>query len=122
MIELTSSLQLNDFKQTSSPRLIFSDTDPESCWRGCTSAKRHFVTGKFTSNHQPATVPHCSLWTAENRNRLRRAPNYAPNARGTLKNDFHSILASHNYVISDNKLNEFTFQYADFENAIRPTS
>jgi hypothetical protein len=50
------------------------------------------------------------------------APTYAANARGILQNDFHSILASHNFVISDNKLNEFTFQYADFKNAILPTS
>jgi hypothetical protein len=50
------------------------------------------------------------------------APTYAPNARGILGNDFHSILASHNFVLSDDKLNEFTFQYADFKNAILPTS
>ncbi len=50
------------------------------------------------------------------------APNYAANARGTLTNNFHSILASHSYVISDDKLNEFNFQYADFRDEIRPTS
>src|SRR5262249_13216213 len=47
---------------------------------------------------------------------------YAPDARGTLTNTFHSILGSYNYVLSESRLNEFTFQYADFQNAIRPTS
>ncbi len=50
------------------------------------------------------------------------APNYAPSARGDVTNTFHSFLASHNYVIGTDKLNEFTFQYADFTDTIDPTS
>src|SRR5207237_10467838 len=39
-----------------------------------------------------------------------------------LTQTFNSILASHSFVVSENKLNEFTYQYADFKNAILPTS
>lgn len=48
--------------------------------------------------------------------------NYTPSARGDVTNTFHSLLASHNYVISGDKLNEFMFQYADFKNTILATS
>jgi hypothetical protein len=49
-------------------------------------------------------------------------PGYAPNSWASLKNTFHSILASHNYLIGDDKLNELLFQFADFQNQITPDS
>ncbi len=45
---------------------------------------------------------------------------YAPNSWAGLKNTFHSVLANHNFLIGDNRLNELQFQYADFQNEITP--
>lgn len=79
-------------------------------------------TGKFTSNLNPKQFLTVRYGQQKTTTVYGAAPVIAANARGILANDFHSILASHNYVVSDNKLNEFAFQYADFKNAITPTS
>jgi hypothetical protein len=82
----------------------------------------NLFTAKFTSNLSPTQYLTVRYGQQKTETAYATAPNYAPNARGTLTNTFHSALASHSYVISEDKLNEFTFQYADFKNAIRPTS
>ena len=69
---------------------------------------RQFLTVRY--GQQKTTAPYAT------------APYYAPSARGALTNNFHSLLASHNFVISADKLNEFLFQWADFKNQILPTS
>ena len=79
-------------------------------------------TAKVTANIDPRQFMQVRYGQQKTETIYGAAPNYAPNARGTLTNDFHSFLASHNWVVSEDKLNEFTFQYADFKNAIRPTS
>lgn len=80
------------------------------------------LTAKFTSNLTPEQYLTVRYGQQKTTTIYGAAPNYAANARGTLTNTFHSILASHSYVLSEDKLNEITFQYADFQNAIRPTS
>jgi hypothetical protein len=79
-------------------------------------------TFKFTSNLDPRQFLTVRYGQQKTTTIYAAAPNYAPNARGTLTNTFHSILASHSFVLSENKLNEFTYQYADFKNNIQPTS
>ncbi len=79
-------------------------------------------TAKATANLDPRQFLTVRYGQQKTETLYATSPNYAANARGTLTNDFHSLLASHSFVISENKLNEFTFQYADFTNSIRPTS
>lgn len=79
-------------------------------------------TFKFTSNLDPRQFLTVRYGQQKTTTIYAAAPNYAPNARGNLTNTFHSLLASHSFVISENKLNEFTYQYADFKNDIQPTS
>ncbi len=79
-------------------------------------------TAKFTANLDPSQFMQVRYGQQKTETIYGAAPNYAANARGTLTNDFHSLLASHTWVVSEDKLNEFTFQYADFKDAILPTS
>ncbi|MCI0602335.1 TonB-dependent receptor [bacterium] len=79
-------------------------------------------TGKVTSNLNPTQFLTVRYGQQKTTTIYGAAPYNAPNARGTLRNDMHSLLASHSYVISEDKLNEFTFQWADFKNEIRPSS
>lgn len=46
----------------------------------------------------------------------------APDALGTLTNEYESILASHTSQIGSDKLNEFVFQYTTFDNIITADS
>ncbi|HSE40666.1 MAG TPA: TonB-dependent receptor, partial [Acidobacteriota bacterium] len=80
------------------------------------------VTAKFTSNLNPEQYLSVRYGYQKSTSIYGSAPYVTANARGTLTNKFNSVLASHNYVISDDMLNEFSFQYADFDNAILPTS
>jgi outer membrane receptor protein involved in Fe transport len=84
--------------------------------------KDTFFTGKFTSNINPAQYLTVRYGQQKTSTAYGTGPLVAPNARGVLENKLHSILVSHNYVLSENKLNEFVFQYADFDNTISPTS
>lgn len=79
-------------------------------------------TVKFTSNIDPKQFLTVRYGQQKTTTVYPSGPNYAPNSRGNLLNTFHSLLASHNYVLSGDKLNEFTFQYADFHNQIFPNS
>jgi len=49
-------------------------------------------------------------------------PLVPPNGWGESTNKFNSINANHNTVLGGAKLNEFIFQYADFDNAITANS
>lgn len=84
--------------------------------------RENLGTFKFTANIDPKQFLTVRYGQQKTTTIYATAPNYAPDARGTLTNTFHSILASHSYVISENKLNEFTYQYADFANAILANS
>ncbi len=46
----------------------------------------------------------------------------APTAWSSLTNNLHSILASHNYLLGQDKLNELLFQYADFKSETESVS
>ena len=79
-------------------------------------------TGKFTSNIDPKQYLTVRYGQQKTTAVYGNAPYYAPNARGQVTNTFHSLLASHSYVVTENKLNEFVFQYADFKDVIAPAS
>lgn len=109
--------------QTDQQSLVdLADTAPELNGFDPLPTRDTLGTGKFTSNLTPEQYLTVRYGQQKTTTIYGAAPNYAPDARGTLTNTFHSILASHSYVMSDNKLNEISFQYADFQNAIRPTS
>ncbi|MCI0445942.1 TonB-dependent receptor, partial [bacterium] len=80
------------------------------------------VTAKFTSNLNPQQYLSVRYGYQKSTSVYGAATYNTETARGTLTNKFNSVLATHNYVISDDMLNEFTFQYADFANSILPTS
>jgi hypothetical protein len=46
----------------------------------------------------------------------------APTALGTISNKYSSILAGHTWQLSNNRLNEFIYQYTDFKNLISADS
>ncbi|MEO8379743.1 MAG: TonB-dependent receptor [Acidobacteriota bacterium] len=50
------------------------------------------------------------------------SPLYLPSNQGTINNDYKSILGSHTFTLTGDKLNEFVFQWTRFENAILPVS
>lgn len=80
------------------------------------------ITAKFTSNLNPKQYLSVRYGYQKSTSIYGAATYNTETARGILTNKFNSILAAHNYVISDDMLNEFTFQYADFKNSILPTS
>jgi len=49
-------------------------------------------------------------------------PYIAPTGWGTISNDYKSVLGSHNWTISGDKLNEFVYQWTRFENGITADS
>ncbi|HWW62202.1 MAG TPA: TonB-dependent receptor, partial [Thermoanaerobaculia bacterium] len=49
-------------------------------------------------------------------------PYVAPSGWGTIANDYKSILGSHSWTISGDKLNEFVYQWTRFENGITADS
>lgn len=109
--------------QTDQQSLVdLADTAPELNGFDPLPTRDTLFTGKFTSNLSPEQYLTVRYGQQKTTTIYGAAPNYAPDARGTLTNTFHSVLASHSYVLSENKLNEIAFQYADFQNAIRPTS
>lgn len=76
------------------------------------------ITGKFTSNLDPRQYLTVRYGQQKTTNVYGTGPTYAPSARADNTNEYHSLLASHSFVISENRLNEFGFQYADFKNQI----
>ncbi len=50
------------------------------------------------------------------------SPLYLPSNQGTIANDYKSLLASHNWTIGGDRLNEFVYQYTRFENSILPVT
>ncbi len=80
------------------------------------------LTAKVTSNLSPKQYLSVRYGYQKSTSIYGAATYNTETAQGILTNKFNSILAAHNYVISDDMLNEFTFQYADFANSILPVS
>src|SRR6185437_3992951 len=78
--------------------------------------------GKFTASMSPKQFLTVRYGQQKTTAPYGQGPTYAPSARGIVTNSFHSVLASHSYVVSEYKLNEFIFQYADFRDFIGPAS
>jgi hypothetical protein len=58
----------------------------------------------------------------QNSDKYGASPLAAPDALGTVSNEYNSILAGHTLQISGDTLNEFLFQYTKFENLITADS
>lgn len=58
----------------------------------------------------------------KNTDKYGASPLAAPDALGTVNNEYNSILAGHTLQISGDMLNEFLFQYTKFENSITADS
>lgn len=58
----------------------------------------------------------------KNSDKYGASPLAAPDALGTVNNEYNSILAGHTLQISGDMLNEFLFQYTKFENSITADS
>jgi Carboxypeptidase regulatory-like domain/TonB dependent receptor-like, beta-barrel len=82
----------------------------------------NLFTAKFNANINPQQYLTVRYGQQKTDFSYAALPNYAPTARGISTNKMKSVLASHSWVISENKLNEFAFQFANFHNVITPTS
>lgn len=80
------------------------------------------VTGKATTNLSPAQYLSVRYGYNKNSQPYGVTPNSPPPAWGLSGNKFNSVNLNHNWVLGGAKLNEFIFQYADFENAITANS
>jgi hypothetical protein len=86
------------------------------------SYRENLVTGKGTTNLNPAQYLSVRYGYNQNSQPYGATPNSPPNAWGTSTNEFHSINVNHNWVVAGARLNEFIFQYASFANAITANS
>jgi Carboxypeptidase regulatory-like domain/TonB dependent receptor-like, beta-barrel len=84
--------------------------------------RENLVTGKGTTNLNPAQYLSVRYGYNHNSQPYGVTPNSPPNAWGTSTNEFHSINLNHNWVVAGARLNEFIFQYASFANAITTNS
>jgi len=87
-----------------------------------TPYRENLLTGKVTS--QLSAQQYLSVRYGRNTNTQPYGANShtAPNGWGDSANTFNSINLNHNFVLSNGKLNEFIFQYADFRNHIGAAS
>ena len=84
-----------------------------------TPSRENLFTGKVSSEPHAVAV-RCRCATAATPTRRSTTPRRAPVPEnwGDSDNTFNSINLNHNWVLGGSKLNEFVFQYADFENHI----
>ena len=84
-----------------------------------TPSRENLFTGKVSANLTPSQFALGSLRPQHQLAGLRRgARALVPENWGDSANTFNSINLNHNWVLGGSKLNEFIFQYADFENNI----
>jgi hypothetical protein len=80
------------------------------------------VTAKVTASVNPAHYLAVRYGRNENSQPYGVDPNTPPNGWGDSANTFNSVNLNHNWVIGGSKVNEFIFQYADFQNFITANS
>ena len=83
-----------------------------------TPMRENLFTGKVTSNITPSQFVAVRYGRNTNSQVYAAAPRTAVENWGDSENQFNSINANHNWALGGSKLNEFVFQYADFENHI----
>ena len=80
------------------------------------------VTAKVTVNVDPRQFVQLRYGYQKNTGKYGAGPLYTPSALGTLQNEYHSFLAGHQWVLPGGRMNEFIFQYSQFDNAITADS
>jgi outer membrane receptor protein involved in Fe transport len=83
-----------------------------------TPMRENLFTGKVTSNVTPTQFVAVRYGRNTNSQVYNAATRSSKENWGDSKNQFNSINANHNWALGGSKLNEFVFQYADFENHI----
>jgi hypothetical protein len=83
-----------------------------------TPNRENLFTTKASSNITPSQYLSVRYGRNTNSQVYNAATRAAPENWGDSKNKFNSINLNHNWVLGGSKLNEFIFQYADFENHI----
>ena len=87
-----------------------------------TPYRETLFTGKATSNLTPAQYLSVRYGRNQNSQPYGATPRATQDNWGDSKNKFNSINFNHNASLSGSKLNEFVFQYADFDNHISALS
>jgi hypothetical protein len=87
-----------------------------------TPYRETLFTGKATANLDARQYLTVRYGRNQNSQPYGAAPNATPDNWGDSKNKFNSINFNHNASLSGSKLNEFVFQYADFDNHISARS
>ncbi len=87
-----------------------------------TPYRETLVTGKLTAAVNPSHYLAVRYGRNENSQPYGVDPNVPPNGWGDSTNTFNSVNLNHNWVISGTTVNEFIFQYADFQNFITANS
>ena len=83
-----------------------------------TPNRENLFTGKVSSNFTPTQFVSVRYGRNTNSQVYSAASRAAPENWGDSTNTFNSVNLNHNWVLGGSKLNEFIFQYADFENHI----
>jgi outer membrane receptor protein involved in Fe transport len=83
-----------------------------------TPSRENLFTGKVSSNLTPSQFASVRYGRNTNSQVYNAATRSVPENWGDSVNSFNSINLNHNWVLGGSKLNEFIFQYADFENHI----
>jgi hypothetical protein len=83
-----------------------------------TPNRENLFTGKASTNLTPSQFVAVRYGRNTNSQVYSAEPRRVPDNWGDSTNTFNSINLNHNWVLGGSKLNEFIFQYADFENHI----
>jgi hypothetical protein len=87
-----------------------------------TPLEDELATAKATYNVSPKQYLQVRYGYQKNTQKYGASPLAAPDALGTINNEYSSILAGHTLQIGSDSLNEFLFQYTKFENLISADS
>jgi hypothetical protein len=87
-----------------------------------TPYRETLFTGKATANVTPTQYLTVRYGRNQNSQPYGAAPLAVPDNWGDSKNTFNSINVNHNMSLRGSRLNEFVFQYADFDNHISARS
>jgi hypothetical protein len=107
-----------DTKQAVSTKGLFPNLDGIYT----TPYRETLVTGKVTAALNPAHYLSVRYGRNQNTQPYGVDPNTPPSGWGDSENTFNSINLNHNWVIGGARVNEFIFQYADFQNFINARS
>jgi hypothetical protein len=80
------------------------------------------LTAKATTDFTPKQFLQVRYGYQKNSDKYGASALTAPTALGTISNKYSSILAGHTWQLSNDRLNEFVYQYTDFKNLISADS